>query len=314
MHDTNPDVSVIVPISERYDDLEKLYDLYAGELKKLGKNFEFIFILDQIFDAAFENLKKLKKQNAHIKLIKFAGNFGESAALTEGFNLAKGYIILTLSSYIQIEPAELSKVFDAYEQGSDLVITRRYPRKDPLVNRIQSYIYNFIVQKLTGTDFKDITSGMRLFNKKILPEFVLYGDLHRFIPIFASRKGIKICEVEVCQRKEDTLVRLVKPGVYLSRWLDILTTFFLIKFTKKPFRFFGTIGFPLLFIGSFITAYLFFLRIFMNVPLANRPLLLVGILFMVFGIHTLSLGLVGELILYSHAKEITDYCVEEIIE
>ena len=309
-----PEVSVIVPISERYDDLEKLYDLYANQLREIGKDFEFLFILDQKFDSAFENLKKLKHENDHIKLIKFAGDFGESAALMEGFSQAKGNTILTLASYIQIEPTDLKKVFDAYDQGHDLVITRRYPRKDPLVNRIQSYIYHFIVKKLTGTDFKDITSGMRLINKNILPEFILYGDLHRFIPIFASHRGIKVKEVNVTQRQEDTLVRLVKPGVYLRRGLDILTIFFLVKFTKKPLRFFGLIGSALFFSGGFITAYLFFLRLFMSVALTNRPSLLVGILLMVFGIQTLSLGLVGELILYSHAKEISDYYIEEIIE
>ena len=314
MNDICPEVSVIVPISDRHDDLEKLYNLYATELLSIGKNFEFLFVVDQKFTAAFEKLKKLKKENSCIKLIKFAGDFGESAALMEGFSQAKGNTILTLASYIQIEPTDLSKVFGVFDEGNDLVITRRYPRKDPFVNRIQSSVYHYIVRKLTDTNFSDITSGMRLINKKIIPEFILYGDLHRFIPIFAAHKGIKVKEVNVAQRKEDTQIRIVKPGVYLRRGLDILTLFFLVKFTKKPLRFFGLIGSTLFFSGIFLSAYLFILRLFLGVSLTNRPLLLVGILLMVFGIQTLSLGLVGELILFSHSKEISDYNIEEIIE
>ena len=314
MNDIRPEVSVIVPISDRHDDIEKLYNLYATELLSIGKDFEFLFVVDQKFTAAFEKLKKLKKENRCIKLIKFAGDFGESAALMEGFSQAKGNTILTLASYIQIEPTDLSKVFGVFDEGNDLVITRRHPRKDPFVNRIQSSVYHYIVRKLTGTNFSDITSGMRLINKKIIPEFILYGDLHRFIPIFAAHKGIKVKEVNVAQRKEDTQIRIVKPGVYLRRGLDILTLFFLVKFTKKPLRFFGLIGSTLFFSGVFLSAYLFILRLFLGVSLTNRPLLLVGILLMVFGIQTLSLGLVGELILYSHSKEISDYNIEEIIE
>jgi hypothetical protein len=137
-----------------------------------------------------------------------------------------------------------------------------------------------------GTLYRDITSGRRLISKKILSEFVLYGDLHRFIPVFAMQRGIKVKEVNVTHRKEDIKVRLVKPGMYLRRVLDIFTLFFLVKFTKKPLRFFGLIGTSLFLPGLFITVYLSILRIFGVIELSNRPLLLLGILLMVFGIQT----------------------------
>ena len=231
-----PEVSVVVPVSERHDDIKKLYTIYAEELKVLKRNFEFIFIIDGSFKDAYKDLLELKNKGNSVRIVKFSRSFGESAALMEGFRQVKGDTILTLASYIQIEPKDLSKVFSEYDKGNDLVITRRYPRKDPAVNKIQSYFYHFLVRKMTGAPFKDITSGMRLINKKILSEFNLYGDLHRFIPILARGKGIKISEVNVTQRKEDTQVRLVKPGIYLRRALDLLTLFFLIKFTAKPLR------------------------------------------------------------------------------
>jgi len=314
MTEEAPEVSVVVPISERHDDIKQLYGLYADELIHMKKRFEFLFILDGDFPIAYNDLHELKNEGNPVRIIRFAKNFGESTALMEGFKQAHGSAILTLASYIQIEPKDLTKVFAAYDQGNDLVITRRYPRKDPLINRIQSYIYHYVVRKVTGASFKDITSGMRLLNKKILSEIVLYGDLHRFIPVLAMQRGIKVKEVNVSQRKEDAQIRLVKPGAYLRRLLDILALFFLVKFTKKPLRFFGVIGSVLFIFGGLITSYLGILRLLGQIGLANRPLLLLGILLMVFGIQLFSVGLVGELIIFSHAKELEDYRIEEIIE
>jgi hypothetical protein len=160
-----------------------------------------------------------------------------------------------------------------------------------MINRLQSIAYHYIIRKLTGTKFK-----------------------HRFIPIFATRQGLKVKEVDVVQRKEDTQVRLVKPGIYLRRLLDIITLFFLVKFTKKPLRFFGLIGSMFFIIGGIITTYLGIFRILGKIDLANRPMLLLGILLIVFGLQIFSIGLIGELILYTRAKDIEHYRIDEIIE
>ena len=309
-----PDVSVVVPISERYDDLKKLYHLYAGELTRLNKRFEFIFIVDGNFPIASRDLMDLKEEDKPISIIKFAKNFGESTALTAGFKMARADLILTLASYIQVEPGDLGKLFVENAKGFSVVITRRYPRRDPLFNRIQSEVYHRIVGKLIDTRFHDITSGVRLMERRILSEFVIYGELHRFIPLFAVQKGLKVKEVKVAQRKEDTGLRIVKPGVYLRRFLDILTVFFLVKFTKKPLRFFGLIGSFLLIAGSLIGGYLGVLRLLGLIGLSNRPMLLFSILLMVFGIQLFSVGLVGELILFNHARDMKEYLIEEIIE
>jgi glycosyltransferase involved in cell wall biosynthesis len=306
-------VSVVVPISERHDDIKELYRIYSDVLKDLQKGFEFIFVVDGDFPEALHDLIDLKNEGNPIRIIKFTRSFGESLALTEGFKQAKFDVILTLASYIQIEPEELGKLFDAYEEGYDLVITRRYPRRDPFVNKIQSYIYHFLVRKITGAEYKDITSGMRLINKNIVDELNLYSDFHRFIPILARGKGIQLKEIKVKQRKEDTRMRYVKPGVYLRRALDLLTLFFIIKFTVKPLRFFGLIGSAFFLPGFIITLLLSILRVFWNVGLANRPLLLLGVLLIVFGLQLFSIGMIGELIIFTRAKDFAQYRVDEII-
>ena len=294
--------------------MDKLYSIYAAELREMKQSFEFIFVVDGAFPLAVDALKKLQSEGEPIRIIQFARSFGESMALMEGFRQAKGELILTLASYIQIEPKDLHKVFDAYNAGHDMVITRRYPRKDPLINRIQASIYHYVIRKLTNTSFRDITSGMRLISRKVLSEFVLYGDLHRFLPIFAFQRGVNVREIKVGQRKEDTQVRVVNAGAYVRRLLDILTLFFLVKFTKKPLRFFGLIGVVLGLPGVLIIAYLGVLRLFYGVGLADRPFLLMGILLLVFGFHLFSVGLIGELIIYCHSREVLDYRVKKIIE
>jgi len=310
----DPEVSVIVPISERHDDVARLYRLYADELERLGRHFEFLFVVVGDFEVACRDLAGLREEDARVRLVRLPRRFGESVALLEGFKLAKGEKILTLASYLQVEPGDLSKVFAAYEEGNDLVVTRRFPRRDPLVNRMQSAVYHFLVSKLTGTRFKDITCGMRLINRKIVSKLIFYADLHRFIPVFAALRGIRIAEVLVSQRQEDVSVRVVKPGIYVRRVLDIVTLFFLVKFTRKPLRFFGLVGVSLFVPGLMVTIYLTLLRLLGATGLADRPLLLLGILLMVFGIQIFSIGLVGELIVFSHAREMEDYEIEEMIE
>ncbi len=314
MNNTQIDVSVVVPISERHDDLIKLYKIYSDELNNLMKTHEFIFIIDGDFTKAYRDLLELKRNGNNIRIIKFTKNFGESSALTEGFKQVRGNVILTMASYIQVEPSELKKLFDAYEDGFELVITRRFPREDPMVNKIQSFVYHFLVRKITGTEFNDITSGMRLIDKNIINDLELYGDLHRFIPILASGKGIRIKEVNVKQSKEDRGTRVVQPNVYLKRILDLMTLVFLIKFTVKPLRFFGFIGSAVILPGLVITAVLGTLRVFGMIELANRPLLILGMLLIVFGIQFFTIGLIGELIIFTRAKDIVQYRIDEIIE
>jgi hypothetical protein len=154
---------------------------------------------------------------------------------------------------------------------------------------------------------------MRLIDRKVFGEFILYGDLHRFIPIFASLQGFRVSEVKVSQSEEDTKIRVIRPGAYLRRFIDILSLFFIAKFTKKPLRFFGLVGSALFIPGFMMTLALGILRLMGVFSLANRPLLLLGVILMVFGIHTLSIGMVGELIIFSHAKDIKDYYIDEII-
>jgi glycosyltransferase involved in cell wall biosynthesis len=307
-------ISVVVPISERYDDLKRLYSYYAEELNKTEKQYEFIFVVSDYRRNALADLKELKSTHAGIRIIKIASNFGDSAALSVGFKKARGRYILTLHPYFQVEPSGIRDVIKKLDEGIDLVITRRFPRVDSVLNQMQTFAFHFLIHRLTGISFRDISCGLRGMTRRVAGELKLYGDLHRFIPLLAQMQGFKIVEIDVRQSREDSRVRVYNPGIYVRRLLDIFTIFFLFKFTKKPLRFFGFAGMSFFAAGVLLNIYLSAERLFGNVELANRPILLLGVLVMVLGIQIMSIGLLGEIIIFTHAKEIKDYQIEEILD
>ena len=307
------DISIIVPVVERHDDLRKLYSEFSSAFDKLDKSYEFIFVVDGQFCEAFEDLKKLKTENSSIKIIKFVKNYGESVALSVGLEKAQGSYLFTLASYFQVESEAVNTIWNELNNGYDLVLTRRYPRIDSKLNRLQSFLFHLLIRKMTSIHFHDISCGFKGMKRKVFEEISLYGDLHRFIPILADKCGFKIKEVKAKQRKEDVALRLLGLGSYSRRLLDILTVFFVTKFTMKPLRFFGLIGIALFGVGGIISGYLLLYRLLGFGGIAGRPLLLLGVILMVLGIQTLSIGLFGEIIIFTHARDVKEYTIEEYL-
>ena len=309
------ELSVVVPISEQYDELKKLYEEFSKELGSYGYSTEFIFVLDGPRHNARQVLEILKKHHSDIRIIMLNHNVGEATALSVGFEHARGKHILTLSSYFQVEPSESKRVIEKLVEGNDdLIISWRYPRIDSLFNRIQSKVFHWIIGLLTGRSFHDITCGLRAMKAEVAREISLYGDLHRFFPLFAVRRGFSVREIQVQQSQHNLRLRLNPPGVYIRRLLDLLVLFFLFRFTKKPLRFFGLIGVGLFGIGAFLTGYLGFERLFFGVGLLERPLLIMSALMIVVGAQLFSVGLLGEIIIFTHSRDAKEYHIREVLE
>lgn len=309
------EISLVVPISERYDDLSDLYLQYSQELSSKGYSYEFLFILDGPDPDALRILKKLEKEHKEVRVISLNRWFGEATALSVGFDEARGQIILTLSSYFQVEPIEVHRMLKTLvEDENDLIISWRKPRIDSIFNRTQSWIFHRITRMLTGMRYNDITCGLRAMKRKVAEEIQLYGDLHRFFPLLAYQRGFKVVEIPVQQSRKDTQRRVYKPGVYLRRLLDLITLFFLFKFTKKPLRFFGLAGSGFFGFGAIITSYLGLYRLMGFGGIAGRPLLILGVLLMVLGVQLFSLGLLGEIIIFTHARDLKEYQIKSILE
>jgi len=308
------DLSVVIPISERHDDLRELYRQYAQDISANGYSYEFIFVLDGPDHEALQTLKRLKKDCSEIKVISLSRHVGEATALSVGLDKARGSIILTLPSYFQVEPSDVHRLLKKLAEGeNDLVIAWRYPRIDSLFNRAQSWVFHRLTGILIGMTYHDISCGLRAMRRKVAEEVQLYGDLHRFFPLLAYQRGFKVAEVPVRQSRQDAKRRVYSPGLYLRRLLDLLTLFFLYKFTKKPLRFFGLVGSAISGAGVIITGYLGLYRLLGFGALADRPLLILGVLLLVLGIQLFSIGLLGEIIIFIHASKVKDYRIDTLL-
>jgi glycosyltransferase involved in cell wall biosynthesis len=316
-----PEVSVVIPVVERYGDLRQLHREFADELERLGRSAEFVFVVDDSQRGALPVLRELQRElqsepGRDILIITLGGAFGEAAALTLGMEKARGEKILTLASYFQVDPRGLADAFDALERhdgGVDLVVGRRHPRIDSTFNRLQSHLFHGVVSRLTGTRFHDISCGFKLMKRRVSRELNLYGGLHRFIPLLALSRGFTVREIALRQRDEDRGTRYHSTGTYLGRLLDILTVFFLTRFTRTPLRFFGLLGTVLFVLGFGIDLIAVVQKALGEQGLADRPILLLGVLLMVLGVQTLSLGLIGEIIIFTHARTVREYQVAEVI-
>lgn len=312
MPESSIELSVIVPVVERYDDVAEVYRLYRKALEDSGRSFEIIYVVDGDFNEVVVALERLIADGEKIKVIKLARRFGEATALTIGIQHSSGDVIITLPAYQQVEAREIPRIIDSLND-CDMVIARRWPRMDSLLNRIQSRVFHMFLKPVSEFRFHDIGCGVRVFRKRVTEEVSIYGDQHRFLPILAHKYGFRVIEVDAAQSQKDTSQRVYSPGTYLQRMLDIFSIFFLVKFTKRPLRFFGILGSSIFMAGFLILLYLLVIKIFLGGALAGRPILLLGTLLVVLGVQVFAIGLVGEIIIFTHAKDIKEYTVDRII-
>jgi hypothetical protein len=199
-------------------------------------------------------------------------------------------------------------------ENCDLSIGRRSRKKDNVFQRVQAKVFHFLVNLFIGMNYHDLGCNVRAFRREVLESIHLYGDQNRFFPLLANRLGFRVREVDVAQYQSGAVRRIYSFGHYTERFVDLISIFFLIKFTRKPLRFFGVPGIIIFSLGSILALYLFYQRIFMSVPLADKPMVLVSVLLIVFGIQLFAIGLVAEIIIFTHSKDSKEYIVEKIID
>lgn len=310
----NPSISVIIPVgARRAEDMGTLYREYKAGIDATGASSEFIFVLDGPRLEARRALEELLRDGEDLTVVKLTRNFGEAAALTAGFERASGTTIVTLPAYHQIEPADIRKLIAALG-GSDMAIGHRWPRRGNVLDRMRRAAFHGMVNFVTGSRFRDLGCGVRAMRRQVLEEIDLYADQHRFMPILAMRLGFQVSEVAMRQSAHDRHARIYLPREYLHQILDLFSIFFLVRFTKKPLRFFGMFGAVTFSLGAILTLYLGVDRLLFDQPLADRPVLLLAALLLVLGLQIFALGLLGELIIFTHARGMKDYRVEEVIQ
>ncbi len=308
-------VSVVIPILNEEDNINILYK----ELKRAleGIEYEIIFIDDGSIDRSFTILLELKKTDNRIKVIKFRRNFGQTAALSAGFDHAKGDIIVTMDGDLQNDPMDIPKLIQKIDKGYDIVCGWRKRRKDPfLKRRLPSILANRLISLVTKVKLHDYGCTLKAFKKDIVKNIKLYGEMHRFIPAIVSWMGVKITEVEVNHRAR----KYGRSKYGLSRTvrviLDLITVKFLLSYSTRPIQFFGLIGFLFSIIGIGIWIYLSFIRFILLVPIGGRPMLFFSLLLTFMGIQFITIGLLAEIQIRNYHESLNKpiYAIERIIE
>jgi glycosyltransferase involved in cell wall biosynthesis len=302
-------ISVVVPVVERADDVVTVYRSFARALDDHGRPYEFLFVFDGRFTPPPE-LVSLSREDAAIRILHFAREFGETAALRLGFEKSRGDLILTLPAYFQVRPEGIGELLDAVDRGADMAVANRSPRTDSWLNRMQSRAFHSIIGGVSQQRFHDMACGVRAMRRSVAESLPLYGDLHRFIPALALREGYRVEEVPLAQHPSDARMRVYRPGVYFRRLLDIGAFFFLAKFTEKPLRFFGLVGSIFFAAGALLSLVLLIQRV-EGQGIANRPALLLAVLLVALGVQLIGLGLVGEIIVHLRAPHRRAYRVRE---
>jgi glycosyltransferase involved in cell wall biosynthesis len=312
-HDVPIELSVLIPVGKRHGDIAELYAEYKLALEQLGKRYEVIFILDGPNRILADVLRRLQTEDENIVVLGLTRAFGESTALMAGFERARAPVLMTLPAYHQIQSADIPQLFGALS-SYDLAVARRWPRAGGPWESLRRAAFHGLVSRVTGLRLGDLGCGARAFKRRVLEEISLYGDQHRFLAVLAHRQGFRVTEVLVHQSFADRSKGEYRVREYAHRALDILTVLFLVRFTKKPLRFFGMIGILTFGLGILLILYLLAQREFFGQPLADRPALLISSLLAVLGLQLFAIGLLGELIIFTHAHDVKDYQVDEIIQ
>jgi len=309
------DVTVVVPVQSGDAEVRQVLQALGSELDREGRSWEVMFVFDGVQGPAWEKVESLREEYGRkVRTIHFKNPFGESVCLSAAVEKALGRIIVTSPQYVQIDPIELADMLAEIDRGADFVAPWRHPRVDPLLNQLQSVLFNLVIRTIIGMRFHDLNCYFRAIRREVLEDVVIYGDMYRFLPVIAFRRGYRVVEVKVRHLQEWGRAGFFGVGVYIRRVLDILAVMFLTKFTLKPLRFFGTLGGLVTLCGGALAAYLAVERMVYGKGVTGNPVLLIAVLLIVLGVQIIGFGLVGEIIIYSQARNLKEYRIERIWE
>jgi len=310
-HEGAKELSVVVPLYNEEGSLRELYDQIRSAIGKIGR-YEIIFVDDGSTDGSMRILHDLRHRDRRIRVIRFRRNFGKSAALSAGFNLAEGNFVVTMDADLQDDPYEIPNLLNEVKKGFDLVSGWKKKRRDPISKTIPSRFFNFVTSLLTGIRLHDFNCGLKIYRREVVKEVHIYGELHRYIPVLAHWHGFRVTEITVQHHPRKYGKTKFGIGRFWKGFLDLLTVLFTTRYMQRPLHLFGFWGMLFVLSGCLIDGTLAVLKLTQGMSLSNRPLFLGGILLIIVGVQIVSVGLLGELVTKSrHASE-KEYSIREI--
>ncbi|HZJ24845.1 MAG TPA: glycosyltransferase family 2 protein [Anaerolineales bacterium] len=311
------DLSMIIPVYNEAQNLPLLYASIKQVMQPIKQKWEVIFVDDGSTDESLDVLQSfVKKDPWHIRAVVFRRNFGQTAAIAAGIDHAQGETIVLLDADLQNDPADIPRLLAKLDEGYDLVSGWRKDRKDSQLTRtLPSNIANWLISRVTGVHLHDYGCTLKAYRRTVLGGFRLYGEMHRFIPVFAHSVGARITEITVSHHPR----KFGKANYGLERTakviLDLFTVKFLLDYSHKPIRLFGGAGALLMLLGSADLLFLFIRRTFFNVPAFSSPLLQIGVMFFIMGFQSILMGLIAELLArtYHESQKKTTYTVRTVL-
>jgi dolichol-phosphate mannosyltransferase len=264
--------------------------------------WELIYVDDGSTDGSYRELVRLHAAYTNVRVVRLRRNFGKAAALAAGFDAAAGEIIVTMDADLQDDPAEIPALIAKLDEGYDLVTGWKRDRKDPLVRRVVSHVYNTATRWATGVLLHDMNCGLKAYRAEVLENVKLYGERHRFVPVLAHHLGFSVTELPVNHRPRLNGKSRFGFERYLRSPFDLLTIVFMGRYRYRPLHLFGGVGLMLGLAGSGILLYLTSEKLG-GAGIGGRPLLMLGVLLVVVGIQFLSLGLIGEMLTSQHEEK-----------
>lgn len=291
-------LSAVIPVYNERGSVGVLFQELTDAFRTLGKPYEIIFVDDGSRDGTAEVLSRLS-----CVVVTLARNSGKTQALRAGFAEARGEIIFTLDGDLQDDPREIPAFLAAIADGADLVCGWKQNRRDPFEKRFFSKIANGAARILARSPVHDMNCGFKAYRREVVENLSLYGDMHRYIPPIVVGMGFSVTEIPVHHRARRFGQSKYGAWRLVAGLFDLLTLLFTQRFFERPLHFFGLVGSGMMSVGTVILLYLSALRIFYDANIGTRPLIFLGVLFVVIGFQSLSLGLLGELIVRRQAHE-----------
>ncbi len=303
------EVSVVIPLYNEEQSLMPLSLAIRDALDRMRSAYEVIFVDDGSTDNSLKVLREIHRKNRRYKFISFRRNYGKSAALSVGFRQAVGKIVVTMDADLQDDPNEIPRLIEKLETGYDLVNGWKKKRHDPISKTIPSKLFNFTTSLLTGIKLRDFNSGLKAYKREVIQDMKVYGEMHRFLPVLAHWAGYKVTEIPVTHHPR----KFGKTKFGISRFwhglLDLVTVLFTTRYSKRPLHFFGVLGLVTFLAGFIIDLEIVIEKLVGQTAISNRPLFIVGVLFIIVGIQFVSIGLLGEMITRTRPEE--EYVIKE---
>jgi len=310
-------ISVVVPLHNEERSVALLHEELEAALDPLDEPWEAVYVDDGSTDGSFAALTRLHAHKDNVRVVRLRRNFGKAAALQAGFAQAAGEHVVTIDGDLQDDPAEIPRLLAKLEEGFDLVSGWKTKRRDPLRRRIPSKIFNRTAGWMSGLRLHDMNCGLKAYRAEVVHNLVLYGELHRFIPVLAHEQGYRVAELPVHHRPREHGRSRYGLERYLRGFLDLLTVSFMGRYRHRPLHLFGGLGLLLGLTGTAVLVYLTIDKIAGH-AIGRRPLLTLGVLLVVVGMQFFTLGLISEMITSHHeeralARERRDVHVDEVL-